>query len=229
MQKNFYMNNPLTRQSAQKFNIDVEKLLYLPGNICTYWKEVGSIFIGCNDMMAETAKIPSREACAGLTDYIYCRPEEADSLCQNDTHVITNQISQTFSETITVGNNRVEFTSLKLPLKNQDGKIIGIFGLSCILSQYNLKKALPTLETANVPIKHFLQKNISNTKLSTQQLECLYWLAKGMTIKQIAETMTLSPRTVESYFETIKTKLHCSSRSELIQHALKITEIKSRL
>ena len=71
-----------------------------------------------------------------------------------------------------------------------------------------------------------LYEEVSLTK---RQTDCLYYLVQGMTVKQIAETMSLSARTVEHYLEAVKSKLQCKKRSELISRALKMKSIKDRL
>jgi DNA-binding CsgD family transcriptional regulator len=43
-----------------------------------------------------------------------------------------------------------------------------------------------------------------------------------MTMKQIAYELGLSPKTVEHYLETVKLKLKCHTRQELIEKALAI-------
>ena len=71
---------------------------------------------------------------------------------------------------------------------------------------------------------------ITKPKLLTdRQLDCLYYLVQGMTIRQIGEVMQLSARTVEHYLEAVKSKLQCKSRAELISAALKMQSIKDRL
>jgi DNA-binding NarL/FixJ family response regulator len=50
-----------------------------------------------------------------------------------------------------------------------------------------------------------------------------------MTIKQIAQKLNLSPRTVEHYIDTIKGKLNCYSRDELVTKALQLQSIKNAL
>lgn len=65
---------------------------------------------------------------------------------------------------------------------------------------------------------------IENIRLSKQQSEVLRLVMLGKTVKEISQLMNLSERTVGHYFETVKTKLNVSSRSELIS---KIIDSKS--
>lgn len=79
---------------------------------------------------------------------------------------------------------------------------------------------------------HFL-KDISlesvENKLSQRQKECLYFLVKGMTYKEISKQMNLSPKTVEHYLEYTKNKLNCHNRTELIKMALNFRYIQDQL
>lgn len=52
--------------------------------------------------------------------------------------------------------------------------------------------------------------------LSPQQTKCFTYLCKGMTSKDIAEKMQLSPRTIEHYIASMKIKLNCKNTKELI-------------
>jgi DNA-binding CsgD family transcriptional regulator len=45
-------------------------------------------------------------------------------------------------------------------------------------------------------------------------------MVRGMTVKQIAEKMCLSPRTVEGYINLVKGKFGCKKRYELINKLL---------
>lgn len=65
--------------------------------------------------------------------------------------------------------------------------------------------------------------------LSKRQIECLYYLVKGMTAKETARIIGISHRTVECYLDNIKTKLNCSSRVELIEKALRVKIIREKL
>ena len=68
-----------------------------------------------------------------------------------------------------------------------------------------------------------------SANLTNQQIECLYYLVKGKTIRQIGVAMGLSHRTVKHYLEAVKAKLHCKTRAELIDKALQMPLIKNKL
>ena len=46
-------------------------------------------------------------------------------------------------------------------------------------------------------------------------MECLFYTLGGRTAKEIATTLDLSTRTIEHYFENLKIKLNCSSKTAL--------------
>lgn len=100
-------------------------------------------------------------------------------------------------------------------------------------SAYNFKFALDndgpgfiTTNKDNIIIPEFefrreLQLDSQLQKLSKRQLDCLFFLSRGMTVKEIASNLHLAPKTVEHYLENIKLKLNCYSRSELISKFIK--------
>lgn len=51
---------------------------------------------------------------------------------------------------------------------------------------------------------------------SRREKDCLKFILKGRTIKETAKYLNLSNRTVEYYFNNIKAKLHCHSKSQVI-------------
>jgi len=55
--------------------------------------------------------------------------------------------------------------------------------------------------------------------LSTREKECLNILLDGKTAKQIGYLLGLSPRTIESYLDNIKSKLQCWTKAELVDFA----------
>jgi DNA-binding NarL/FixJ family response regulator len=57
--------------------------------------------------------------------------------------------------------------------------------------------------------------------LSDRELEVFEQVGRGVTTRQIAEQLFLSPKTVETYRENIKVKLNLHNATELTQHAVK--------
>ncbi|MCC6272942.1 MAG: response regulator transcription factor [Deltaproteobacteria bacterium] len=58
-------------------------------------------------------------------------------------------------------------------------------------------------------------------KLSDRELEVMQLLGQGRGTRQIAETLHVSIKTVESHYAKIKEKCHLSNVNELIQYAVK--------
>lgn len=56
--------------------------------------------------------------------------------------------------------------------------------------------------------------------LSNREIEVFKLLLRGYTMIQAAEAIHLSPRTIEGYLVSLKNKLSCNSKSELIMKAL---------
>ena len=52
--------------------------------------------------------------------------------------------------------------------------------------------------------------------LSSRELACASLLTQGKSARLIAETLFLSPRTIETHLNRLKEKLHCRSKAELI-------------
>ena len=64
---------------------------------------------------------------------------------------------------------------------------------------------------------HYPLKGISgNLHLSPREAECVFFLLRGHTIKEVANILDLSPRTIEFYLKNIKTKLSCNKKREVL-------------
>lgn len=67
---------------------------------------------------------------------------------------------------------------------------------------------------------YILNQGFPDIKLSNRETEILFFLLRGNTAKQIAEILNLSSRTIESYFEQIKDRLKCNTKSEVIEKGI---------
>lgn len=66
-----------------------------------------------------------------------------------------------------------------------------------------------------------IEEQTDNSMLSKRQKQCLFYLLRGQSARQIGEKLCISKRTVETHIEFILSKMQCNSRAELIDKALK--------
>ena len=69
------------------------------------------------------------------------------------------------------------------------------------------------------PTKPLTSKSVTIETLSQREIDVLRLLAKGYTSRQIADALTLSPRTVEGHRANLMSKLNLHSRVELTSFA----------
>ena len=53
--------------------------------------------------------------------------------------------------------------------------------------------------------------------LTAREAECIFFLLRGHTIRQVGDILNLSPRTVEFYLKNIKKKLACKKKKDVLQ------------
>ena len=70
-------------------------------------------------------------------------------------------------------------------------------------------------------------RHLKKIQLTKREREVLVYLSSGYTAKQIARTLYISPRTVESYLDNLKYKFRVRSKSELINEVLTYLNEKS--
>ncbi len=64
-------------------------------------------------------------------------------------------------------------------------------------------------------------RQVKPITLSKRQIECIALLMKGMSAKDTARILNLSPRTIEDYLIAARNKLYCANQAELIMRCLK--------
>ncbi|MDR3503698.1 MAG: LuxR C-terminal-related transcriptional regulator [Legionella sp.] len=83
------------------------------------------------------------------------------------------------------------------------------------LVSFNAKKTR-SIQQAGFLISENPQKNV----LTMRQEECLFFLIRGKTCKEISERLVISIRTAESLVEQLKNIFICHTRSELVEKAI---------
>ena len=182
-----------------------------------YWKDKTGRYLGVNDVFVNVSGVTTYQDVVGKKDRDLIWDKQAPIIETNDQAIIHSGVSKTFIESALCSNDKKIkfFLSHKTPLKTSSGKIIGTFGLSFLLD--DMHSLLPSIAQ---PI---------DVSFTPRQVDCLICLVKGKTIKQIAQSLNLSAKTVEHYLTAIKTKLGAQDRSEMIEKALQLTAIRERL
>jgi DNA-binding NarL/FixJ family response regulator len=130
---------------------------------------------------------------------------------------MANKNSVTFVEPITfINEKKVTSISYKSPLRSRNGKILGVIGLSIV--QYE-KQAHDVTRFLKSGLK--IPSLIKGVTITNREKDILNLLACGHTARKIAETLSLSPRTVEHHIENIKNKTGAANKAELIQMLIK--------
>lgn len=188
-------------------NLQLNTFLQMP-NCYVYWKDVDGIFLGCNETAASSVDLTSPTELVGQTDFdLPIRKMDANVFRKNDLLVLKEKQAVRLREFAIKKNVKTTYSTIKMPLYDDVKEIIGVLGVAWITHE----------------------QDTSASPLTSRQEECLGYLARGMTMKEIAYATSLSIRTVEHYLEKVKKKLRCNSRSDLIKKALRMPAIKNQM
>jgi DNA-binding CsgD family transcriptional regulator len=182
--------------------MDTDGLIDFP--LYLFWKDVGGKYLGANNKLASIVGFSAGNNLSGYTDNDLCWSESASIYRANDKHVMHLNAPRVAIEPGKIFDGTdTKAVSYKLPLRSRNQKVIGVIGLSMPIDSFQLKADTQS-------------SSLNNMDLPARQRQCMYYLSKGMTIKEIACAMNLSPRTVGHYLERIKKKFNCHNRSQLI-------------
>jgi DNA-binding CsgD family transcriptional regulator len=104
--------------------------------------------------------------------------------------------------------------------KYDENKIVGVLCHSVEIIQPEMKQLFSVWAKQSLtPQTGFSIGKHQSATLTPREKDILFFLAKAKTAKQIAHLLKVSPRTVYSHMEHIKTKLNCHTKSELVDMA----------
>ena len=126
----------------------------LPGHV--YWKNLDSVFQGCNKAQANSAGFADQHGVIGKTDYDMPWHNEANELRESDALVMRNRQTLTREEASQLADsNKISiFLSKKTPLLDKNGTVVGILGISFDITERKdieekLRQAKLAAEAAN--------------------------------------------------------------------------------
>jgi DNA-binding CsgD family transcriptional regulator len=159
----------------------------------------------------------------GLTDYElpwsnaanYYKVQDVDALNGNHYAAVENTKIST-GEVLTM-------LTKKQQVKNQNGEIIGI-SVFCmpLYSSQDCVMSLNEICARSASAILTIARKSSNIVLTRREEECLFYLLQGRSMKVMGSILTVSPRTIESYIEKLKSKFGCHNKYTLIDKALSL-------
>jgi two-component system aerobic respiration control sensor histidine kinase ArcB len=143
----------LTIQSSETFN---SIMTDIPGHI--YWKDKDGCYLGCNDKQAKTLGLKDSSDVVGRTDFKLPFKKGAEKIRENDLRIMKTGASEVIEEVASINGKDIIFLSEKTPFKNQEGKIIGILGVSIDITKIkNETQALQhKVEQADMSLEHII-------------------------------------------------------------------------
>lgn len=199
----------------------VASLLQLPLSI--YFIRADSINANVNEHDATLCGFDSVKMAIGKKCFSNFTQKSAEITTKNDNEVVRTRRIKISEEDVVLSDGNISrpTLSIKFPWYNNVNKIIGLFGCSIILGKHPLADSLSTVTNLGLlntieNVSSHIGTEIDENYLSKRQLNCAKLLLTGMTTREIAVFLNLSPRTIESYIENIKIKLHCQNKTELI-------------
>lgn len=196
-------------------------------DLCIWKKDINLRFVELNDTAVYVFGFENLNSALGKNDYDIPTglSNFAEIFRQNDLKVIKNRKTLKFLEIQPCVNNEWKILHVvKCPYYEQ-GKLVGVIGYSVDITKSYIKLEqlfIPgdiELIDMNVPMNPI---HIKKPKLNSRESECLFFLLRKCTAKNIAIILKISHRTVEDYIETLKFKFFCNTKIDLINCAKKL-------
>jgi DNA-binding CsgD family transcriptional regulator len=116
----------------------------------------------------------------------------------------------------------------KIPLFDKDKNVCGLYFQYIDVTKTIFKDLLLTaflpkkadLLKQNNQVSYYLKQSFDKNLLTKRESECLFYLLRGKSGREIAMLLDLSTRTIEEYLNNIKDKFKCCTKGQLIEKAL---------
>ena len=98
--------------------------------VSVFWKDVNSVFLGCNRVVVEDAGLSSPEDLIGKTDFDFVWSARAPDYIKDDKEVIqSGEAKLNILERLTSSDGSTKWIkTYKVPLRDLEGRVIGVLG-----------------------------------------------------------------------------------------------------
>jgi signal transduction histidine kinase/CheY-like chemotaxis protein/HPt (histidine-containing phosphotransfer) domain-containing protein len=190
----------------------------MPGHV--YWLDTNNVYLGCNDIQARDANLPSRKDIIGKTNKDLPWHEQADELNAINSEVINTGIAQTKTEYTYVGGKKNIYLSQKVPLYDKNNKIIGLAGISVDITELKrveseLILAKDLAETANKAKQQFLKDMRHDIRTPLSGIvgfsEVIKYISNESKVKECADNLIASSHALLHLLDEVLEAIRVSS------------------
>lgn len=175
-------------------------------------------FYFCNEKFAEAAGLDSAHQIIGKTDHDLVWREQAEMFQSGDHKVLLGKEFINVEEVMIQSGKVANILVTKQKFTNSQGRCIGVIGSFVDITGYSLRKKSGHYDAKTG--RFCLGEVFHNARLSPKQYQVFKYILLGHSSKKIAECLSMSPRTIEAYTDTIKHKLQCQSKGDIIATAI---------
>lgn len=206
----------------------ISPLLLNAQNITLSYKDLNLVYQEVSQTVAKMVGFNHYEEMIGVDDYgLKCDiVENADLFRRDDREVL---ISRKPTQSIVI-QHYVTGTKILLierkPIIDQQDQLLGLFTYGTEITDAmrncftkSLFKLDLELMKRNRGVSYKVQSNEPTYNLTKRELECLYYMIRGKSAKDVGDKLCLSKRTIEDYNNNLKNKMGCLTRSQVIDKA----------
>ncbi|MGQ3891254.1 ATP-binding protein [Legionella sp. CNM-4043-24] len=188
-----------------------------------FWKDVNSIFLGCNTQFARLAGLTSPQEIIGKTDYdLPWGAELADMFIKDDKDVLFHEKAKTNieEELILANKSKIFLLTSKVPLFSSSGQLMGILGIFHDITErknmeMSLVRAKELSETANKAKTEFLANMRHDIRTPLSGIvgfsEILKLEAQEPRIKEYADNLIASSHALLTLMDEVLEAVRVSS------------------
>ena len=186
-------------------------------------KDCQSVYYGASQFFVLLAGLDKCAKIEGKHDIDLPWANSTETLLLHDKYVVTQNTAWCGYESgkISSCSDKIYALISKMPMIGHNGAVIGVFGMMLAVSQkadFSLLTQLNQEKDNNKQNYSFVTPPILQS-LTQRELICWFFITHGKSLKQIAQVMRISLRTVEFHLMNIKNKLNVKFKTDLIDHA----------
>ncbi len=126
----------VSKKLAEVENYAAQVIDKIPGSV--YWKDKEGVYLGCNNFMCAMAGLKHPSQIIGKNDFQLVWKNIAQDLQENDQLVMETRQEQEFQEIMILADgNQIDMLTRKTPLRDENGNVIGVLGVSLDISKLN--------------------------------------------------------------------------------------------